>query len=273
MSEPKGPLLAFENPPVIETVLGVQFPPLEFLSILHLGLYWSQIRDTYPQQQIQPPLDPTFEEFGRQPAKGPVPGLQLVPEPDVRCWFIDPSSTELIQVQKDRFIRNWRRVKDSDAYPHYESLKPKFRADWEGFCSFLSQEKLGTPEVNQCEVTYINHIEIGKGYESYGEAHKVVTVLSRTSSRPFLPDPEMVHLDVRYLMPDKKGRLYVTLQPAIRRRDGREVLQLVLSARGRPASSRLENVLNWFDMGHEWIVRGFADITTREMQDIWRRTL
>ena len=29
---------------------------------------------------------------------------------------------------------------------------------------------------------------------------------------------------------------------------------------------------NWFDLAHEWIVRGFADLTTEKIQqNIWRR--
>jgi len=29
---------------------------------------------------------------------------------------------------------------------------------------------------------------------------------------------------------------------------------------------------NWFDLAHEWIVRGFTDLTEKEMQEtIWKR--
>jgi len=33
----------FNEPPVIETVLGLQFDSLESFSIPHFGLYWSKI--------------------------------------------------------------------------------------------------------------------------------------------------------------------------------------------------------------------------------------
>jgi hypothetical protein len=82
----------------------------------------------------------------------------------------------------------------------------------------------------------------------------------------------MIQWNSSYVMGDKQGRLYVGLQPALRNYDAKEVLQLTLTARGRPASSTLEDVLSWFNMGHEWIVRGFAHLTTPEMHALWERT-
>lgn len=272
MTELKRPLPAFENPPVIETVLGVQFAPLESFTIPCFGLYWQRIRGRYPVQETQPALTRILEDFGtRLPVRPPL-GIELVSQPEVRCWFIDASSTELIQVQRDRFIRNWRKVGDGDIYPRYERLKPQFEHDWAVFCAFLREFELGSPEVNQCEVTYINHFEIGRELDAYGEAHKVIRLLSSEARSEFLPGPEIVRINTTYMMADKKGRLHVELQPVIRRHDAREMLQLTLTARGRPASSRPKDVLEWFDMGHEWIVRGFTDLTTEAMHRLWRRT-
>jgi len=257
---------------VIETLLGVQFAPIESFSIPHFGLYWTRIRDSYPNQEVKPPLGPIVEEFGDRVQLGLQLGIELSDQPDVRCWFIDESSAQLIQVQRDRFIRNWRKVRDGDLYPRYANLKPRFRDDWEDFCSFLEDAGLRRPEITQCEVTYINHITSGRGWEGFGRADKVLTVLSSDPGRVFLPEPEIVHLNLSFLMPDKRGRLRVTLQPAIRRQDAKEVLQLTLTARGRPVSPRTEDVLEWLDIGHEWIVRGFADLTTRDMHNVWGRT-
>ncbi len=263
----------YDNPPVVETVLGVQFAPLDAFSIAHIGLYWQTIRGSYPKCETYPPLSPIIEEFG--PRKPQAEGLALgieVGEPLVRCWFMNQSENRLLQLQKDRFIQNWRKVKGDEIYPRYETLKPRFQAEWERLCRFLEEENLGKPDVNQCEVTYVNHIEIGQGWQSYGEIQKVVACWSgQCSGENLLPEPETVRLNVSYLMPDKRGRLHIIMQPAIRRIDSREILQLQLIARGRPASSRIEDILAWFDIGHEWIVSGFTDFTTREMHALWRR--
>jgi hypothetical protein len=79
----------------------------------------------------------------------------------------------------------------------------------------------------------------------------------------------MLTLEARYPMPEG-GRLRVMMQPAIRRQDAKEVLQLTLRARGRPRRPELGASLEWFDLGHEWIVRGFTGLTTAAMHE--RRT-
>lgn len=262
-------LPAFERPPVIESLMGVQFIPLERFSGIYAGLFWTDIRSSYPTSESKAALVPMTEDFGVIP---PQIGIQLVTEPEFRYWFIDNSSTQLIQIQKDRFIRNWRRVKPDDLYPHYDTLRPKFEQDWQRFCNFLERERFGRPDINQCEVTYVNHIPKGVGWEKFGEVDKVVTLLSPAEARTFLPPPEIIHLNCRYLMGEKQGRLHATIQPALRQQDGTEVLQLTLTAQGRPASTEVADVLTWFDMGHEWIVRGFADLTTPDMHRAWRRT-
>ena len=269
MSEPKQPLPDYEDPPVIETLLGVQFSPLQSFSIIHLGLCWNQIRSEYPNQEIKPPLIPTFEEFEPQPGTVAKIGIGSAPEPDVRCWFIDPTSTQLIQVQKDRFIRNWRKTHRDQSYPRYRNLKPRFEADWGRFCAFLRKENIGSPEVNQCEVTYVNHIELGRGWESYAETYKVIRLLSPPPPSGFLRQPEIVHINTSYSLPDKRGMLHIVVQPVVSRLLGKEVLQFTLTARGKPASATAEGLSDWFDLGHEWIVRGFADLTTREMHREW----
>lgn len=273
MPELKRPLPDFDEPPVTETVLGVQFNPLKNFSILHYGLYWDKIRADYPRSELQPPLTHVVEQFEAKAKLEPQLLVEFGAAPEMRCWFIDRSETRLIQVQKDRFVHNWRKVKGDEVYPRYASLKPKFKVEWQRFCQFLDEQKLGTSDVNQCEVTYVNDIEISKGLKSYGEVNKVIASWSGESSGEFLPLPETVRLNTTYVMPEKRGRLHIVLQPAIRRRDAKEILQLNLTARGRPASSRLEDIWEWFDIGHEWIVRGFTDFTTKEMHKVWRRKL
>lgn len=272
MAEPRRALPEFSEPPVIETLLGVQFSPLDAFTVPHFGLYWERIRDEYPKAEVQPPLRPIVERFGAEAQIGEVRSeVAFVTVPEVRCWFIDQSETRLIQVQRDRFIQNWRKVKGDEAYPRYRHLKPKFEEEWKRFCHFLGEEKLGDPGVDQCEVTYVNHIEIGRGLRSFGEIGAAVAYWSGTSFGDFLPAPETVSLNAQFVIPENRGRLYVAVRPAIRQRDPKEVLQLTLTARGRPQSSALEDIVKWFDLGHDWIVKGFTDFTTRRMHELWGR--
>jgi uncharacterized protein (TIGR04255 family) len=259
----------FRRPPVIETVLGVQFLPLRTLTMPYLGQYWAEVRSEYPQAQVKPPLPQVIEEFPPAPVMA---NIEVSSEPEGRFWYISESNTELIQLQRDRFIRNWRRAETDADYPRYETLRPRFEGDWLRFLSFLEREGLGRPEVNQCEVTYINHIDLGLGWETFKDLSGVLKILAPSRPGDFLPVPEMVLANARYLMPDGKGRLHVAAQPAIPRRGGKPVVQLTLTARGAPRSSETGDILAWLDLGHTWIVEGFADITNEELQTkVWER--
>ncbi len=267
------PEVHFENPPVAETVLGVQFAPLRKLTAPYQGLFWSKLRRRYPVQEVHPPLAPLAPEVFKGIVSMPTVRLELTAEPDARCWFIDESSTQLIQLQRDRFVRNWRKgAPPNDAYPRYQLLRPRFEQDWGLFLDFLIEEDLGRADVDLCEVTYINHIELGVGgWNVLGDIHRILTLMGEPAARSFLPQPEMFVVNTSFVMGRGQGRLHVVAQPAIRAQDRKQVLQLILTAKGSPKSPRTEDVLDWFDLGHEWIVQGFADLTAAEMQRIWRR--
>jgi uncharacterized protein (TIGR04255 family) len=269
-------LPAFEDPPVIETLLGVQFAPLERFSLMHFGIFWASVREMYPRYQILPALDPAVENFDPQLQETQKRVLELrvkqIPEPVMRCWLMSASSDQLIQLQRDRFIRNWRKMAAGEVYPRYDRLRPNFEFDWNRFLAFLRDNDLGNPEINQCEVTYVNHIEIGKAWASFAETPKIVSLLAREVPTEFLPRPEFFEMTTSYPLSDYRGRLRVSVQPVFSQPLNKEVLQLTLTARGKPASSHLGDILEWFDLGHEWIVRGFAELTTPELHKIWRRT-
>jgi uncharacterized protein (TIGR04255 family) len=143
---------------------------------------------------------------------------------------------------------------------------------WELFVEFVKQNRLGEVNVLQCEVTYINHLEIGEGLNSASELQGVFPCWSGKTSGTFLPAPENVGFDVTYQMPDQEGRLRVSVKPAIRHQDGLEILQLTLTARGKPKGSDLGSVLGWLDKGREWVVRGFTDFTSEKMHRLWQRS-
>jgi uncharacterized protein (TIGR04255 family) len=274
VTEVKRTLPDFDQPPVIEVVLGVQFTPIDHFSLPHFGLFWTKVRKDYPEFVTQPPLPPVIEGFEPgNPASLTTfqIGLEVNPEPDVRGWYIDSTKTRLMQVQKDRFIYNWRKVQFNEIYPHYENIEPKFKEEWKRFSAFLQEEKLNLPEITQSEVTYVNHLEIGKGWKSFGDLKNVLACWSGKTSEPFLPEPERVFLKAQYVIEEKKGRLHISVQPAIRRADGKEILKLELTARGKPPSSKLEDILGWFELGHTWIVKGFTSFTTKQMHQTWER--
>jgi uncharacterized protein (TIGR04255 family) len=271
VSETRRTLPDYEFPPIFETVLGVRFSPLTPFNSRLLSRYWTSISKEYPHFEIQDPIPQMTEEFGAPRPRAP--GIQIIKGPEFRCWFIDETETRLIQLQRDGFFLNWRKVKENEPYLHYEHTRPTFEKYWQSFRGFLNHQGLTETEVVQCEVTYINHIEKSQEWNSYAELNKVISCWSGKYSGDFLPDPESVSVNAQYVMPDQKGRLHIALFPAIRKKDAKEILQLNLTARGKPASSKLDDIVAWLDLGHEWVVKGFTDFTAKEMHQFWRRTV
>ena len=114
----------FEKPPVIEVVCGIQFEPLTSLLAPHLGVLWERYKQDYPHCREVAPLAPVLERFEGLPSVE----LQLSDTPPLpRTWFIHQDETGIVQVQRDRFLHNWKKVRDEDEYPHYEKVIGMFR--------------------------------------------------------------------------------------------------------------------------------------------------
>jgi len=256
---------SYKRPPVVETVLGVEFVPLGNWSIPHFGLYCSKVRSALPKSEVKPVIIST--------ADGTVPlRIEVQQTPEARCWYIDPSGAELVQVQKDRFLFNWRQTASESQYPRYfDRVRPQFLSWWQTFLDFLKQEGLDQPEVLQCEVTYINHIPKGDRWEVAADWHNVFTVCGDFREEKFLPAPESRRFAFNYQMPNSMGGLNVTATRAIRTSDSKEIIHFQLSAKGKPASSDIKGICAWLDAGHDFVVKGFPELTKPEMHKLWGR--
>jgi uncharacterized protein (TIGR04255 family) len=264
----------FATPPIIEVVLSVQFDRLARLGVPQIGQLWAErFKDRFPKTEEHAPLPSVLELFGLQAA--PRVDVRLETAQIPRCWFLNQSGTELMQIQPDRFIHNWRKVGKGDEYPRFEHVRDEFHREVSAFRDYLAQEDLGALTPNQCEVTYINHIESGAEWDQPGQLEKVLTVWASRYSDDYLSEPENVRFVARYVIRDSTGdpmgRLHVSAEPAYRAIDGRPVLVLELTARGRPDGEGINGVLAFMNTGREVVVRAFASITTPEMHEIWGR--
>jgi uncharacterized protein (TIGR04255 family) len=260
----------FDEPPVVETVLSVQFEPLIEMRTAHLGLLWEKYRPNFPKTEERPGLGPVFEQFPEAPRTRLGLELQTYENPPVpRLWFITTQGNEMIQVQPDRFIRNWRKEGEGETYPRYEKNKASFERDFAAFREFVAEYHLGTPRVNQCEVTYVNHILSGQGWDSFGDVDKVFSFWRPPVDR--IPgNAEDLRAYTRFVIPGDgatpAGRLHVEIQPAFRPSDNKAMYVFHLTARGQVGES-----FEFFDLGREWIVKSFAALTTPRMHEVWKR--
>ena len=163
-----------------------------------------------------------------------------------------------------------------EPYPHFEPIRDRFRQEVTTFEQFLKDEGLGTLVVNQCEVTYVNHIEPSGVWERHGQIERVLTNLAALPEGSFLPEAEDGSVRLRFVIPGEvgnpAGRLHVVSQPAWKKADNTPILSLNVTARGEPLGEGIDGAFAFFELGRRWIVKGFADLTTPEMHRAWERT-
>jgi uncharacterized protein (TIGR04255 family) len=272
MAQGAGPLPEFENPPVSEVALSVEVVPIDGWRPAHAGLYWGRIKSEYPLTEAQPALASQIERFGERSPQAPAVTFEVADPNAIRFWFISDDLTRLVQVQRDRLIINWRKVTGDEVYPRYErEMRPRLEQEWRRFEQFLQAESLGSLSARQCEITYVNDMPRGEGWNTLAESLSLFSPWWGDVTIGFLKTPESVSVAGSFLMPNEGGRLHFATQNLVRNRDQLQVVQLRLTARGLPYSESLDGVLAWMDLGREWIVRGFADLTSPSAHTRWQR--
>jgi uncharacterized protein (TIGR04255 family) len=190
--------------------------------------------------------------------------------PIPRVWFINELDDQLVQFQFDRFYFNWRRKQSEyPRYPHVIKHIENIRKTVE---IFFKEFELGELNPIEYELSYINHIPKGQGWESIDDLPKVFSdfVWVQRKGR-FLPNPAGFAWKAEFPLQERMGRLAVSLKQAIRAEDKVPLFVLEINARGLDESADKKDFRQWFDIAHEWIVRGFSDLTTPEVQKFWER--
>jgi uncharacterized protein (TIGR04255 family) len=271
-SETGSPIPSFTSPPVTEVAVAVSFLPLGKLTLMGMADLWrDELATHFPRTEEHPPLIPPVEPFN-----GPGPTLSL-PQfsmesgfPMPRLWFLTDDGEELLQIQRDWFACNWRKVSPDSEYGRWPSRRAAFEK-WLGILtSFIAERNLGEFHPLQCELTYVNHIV---GFP-HGQLDRV-TPLAGQAQGGFLPAPEQMELSVHYVITnelgDRLGRLHIVAQPGFRRGDNVPIVVFTITARGKPEGDGVEGVLAFLDRGRQWADYGFVEATTDFIQRQWGR--
>ncbi len=262
----------FSNPPVIEVALSVGFNPLMGYTSAHSGVFWRSCADAFSKVEEHPPfsIPPVNESEDTSQEIEIVDG-----PPPIRTWLIAEDGSELLQLQRDVFAHNWRKIGPTHEYPRYESLRNRFQRYFHAFVEFVRERNIGVVCPCTCEVTYVNHIPIGEHLRTSGDLQEVVSPWSWPHTT-FLSEPSDVRFAARFKIRDDSDRfvgwLIADAKPAYRRSDGSGIIVLSMTARGIPLGNGSDGVLAFLDRGREWIVRGFTDLTTPKMHKVWGRT-
>jgi len=82
----------FDQPPVIETFLGVQFTPITGWDIPFFGIFWETIREQYPKYKVAPYLITPPEELEPSVRSNVSISLSMA-HAQLRLWFYNATET------------------------------------------------------------------------------------------------------------------------------------------------------------------------------------
>ena len=265
----------FADPPLSEVALAVQFEPLEKLLVPQIGLLWQHYGKRFPHVEQHSRVDTVIERVGIQKRRGPELDFKITAGPSLpRIWFLDSSGRQLLQIQQDRFVRNWRKLDDADAYPRYvESIRPGFLDDFGDFTSFLTDSEIGKVKPTQCEITYVNFIPSNECWSKHAEVNNVFSIFAKETNVSDGLEVEDVKFEIRHLITDDKGefigRLYVVAVPVVNVNNDAPGYNLQLIARGRPLSHSVDGIMDFMDLGRAHIVKAFRNVTTSCLHSMW----
>jgi uncharacterized protein (TIGR04255 family) len=254
----------FENPPVVEVVCGVQYGGGERWRTVHFGSFWERVRSVYSVIEDHMPLDRMrFGKVQSQDLK-----LSLLPVPPLRrVFFIQPPGNFLIQLQPNRIVHNWRKLKGTDEYPRYPLAYEKFRGAWEDLRQFARSYDLGELEPEGYELTYINHVN-NDGARFPRDLWNFLSFYQSAPVANTVKENAHVAMQFGWSLPDGLGTLTFDLKHGVNAANENDVLVIELSAQGSAGQTPMDA---WFDVAHRAIVRTFADFTTQSAHTLWRK--
>ena len=201
------------------------------------------------------------------PDVGEAFGVSILVMPPLRRTFLATSTTEyVIQLQDSRFHHNWRKLSPSVVYPRFPAVFSRFLKAWGLFSDFVKRQGIEEPKPSRYELTYVNEIEV-LGSIRIEQAVKLFDW--NNIAAKFLPVPQATNMAWSFPLPEAKGNMNVSTN-RLTKLDGRSAVLLTLACSG-PSANESYSLDEWFETAHQWIVRGFTDLTTPEAHQIWNR--
>jgi len=260
---------SFANPPVVETIIGVQFATLTGFRSHHYGWLWREflgadewipIADEKPLPEYMEPFDsPLLKTTAAQPETSLRVRLKLRSKQH-------PHRT--LQIQADKFYLSW--VRGEGALPDYGMIKPLFDEYFTRFEKFVSESLLGQLKPNLWEVMYVNIVRKGKLWSEPNDWHRVLPTFF-PSGGPASDGLKFTTYDGNwhFEIEPKLGRVHVRIAKMVVNQDPEPVLFIQSIARGQ-----IDESLTWsdgIDLGHRACIYLFCDITSTEAHEEWGR--
>jgi len=258
--------------PVNEVVVSIAFPHNRALSGPFLGASVGGLMQRYPNVQQQPPYEMPVELPPKKGTPGAIPQVQLFLSTQAlepRFWLVSEDEIALVQIQANYLAYNWRRRREGQIYPGFESLVESFeqlKNEVEDGVRRGGNEPLRPA---QAEVTYINIVSPSDLWSGHSEMARVLAVdfaeLEKAEQFSIAYSKQLVDSSGAFV-----GRVHVAATPAIEVSNGGPAINLTLTARsGNLDTGETTAGIDFIKLAHEHIRESFRSLTTDAARRRW----
>ena len=270
----------WSQPPLDEVAIAIQFNDLPRFKSVHYGLFYSNVRQEFPGVEERQRLPSKFETFGQRGTEAL--NLELDPTPPLRrVWLLSSDEHELLQLQPNRFIFNWRKRSGEGTYPRFDKIYPKFRQHLSLFRGFVEEQDLGSLKINQCELSYFNNLPLAadESFDAGMSRHfrnwtSVPTVHYASGASV---ESENARFNLSFIARLAKGgeptgRVHVDATPSYNEEARAKLIRLTITFRSPLlASTDVDPLDATMAVGREAIVRVFDSLGSDECHENWGR--
>lgn len=256
----------FDSPPVDEVAIGFGFNAISDLDVLDFASLWHEFEKIgFTSKQVHSPV-PTRGSRVFQNVN-----LQLKAMPDLpRFWFIKDTQEFIIQIQKDKFIVNWR-ISDepTGTYISFKKIQQNFWQYSEIFRQWVEKQSGERLKLRNLELTYYNTIPIEHGLA--GDTVSGIFKDFQWSEKSILSNM-ITQMFFEVTLPVEKinAQLFIMGHTAQRVATNADIFRLEMAVVGKNEQEFNKRLISsWYDEAHDQIVHGFVELTTPKMHKEW----
>ena len=252
----------FANPPLDEVICGIAFDKIS-LSLENVLQFWEPLKERFPNIQ-------TAARFVASPDVVETIDEKTFP----RIWLVNPEGPTLIQIQDTMLFFNWSRRDGGDDYLRFDRIYGEFCEIKGRFEKFVADLDVGAVVPTLCELTYVNIVPKGEEWRDFSQLSDIFPEVKWVpEEKEYLKMPDAFSHTLIFPLPEDKGKLHVSYRQGRRIVDDTEVVQMQLSAKGLGGDTSPAAVEEWFHCAHEYMVKGFLELTTTYAQnELWGRS-
>ena len=147
-----------ETESVVEAVVGVEFKVIPQINTSFLVAFATRLSTKFPIVDLQPSLPPALDPATALAAPEPTMNFTFGEAPANRLWLTDRSGVFLLQLQNDRIVVNWRKLKPSTQYPRHDHLREMLEANFKELRRICDESGIViSATVTEC--SYVNAID------------------------------------------------------------------------------------------------------------------